>query len=364
MLMQQHKIVARFEDGVTYEYDCGEDENLLAAALRQNVRLLCQCRKAFCGSCKALCSDGDYELGSHINVQVLPSDEEENGVVVTCDTYPRSDLVLKFPYTSDRLGTVTTTEVKARVVNVERLSNTVYSLTLQALDAEGQPVRFDFVPGQYVEISTADASETRAFSLANLPNEAGLLEFMIRLVPGGYYAAYLEQHAAAGQTINVRGPFGEFVLREHEVVEDFALVADGPATGGPIAFLAGSTGLAPLASMLRDLGRREFNGECHLFFGMQDAATMFYEKELWDIKQSLPGLTLHLALMAPPAEWKGYRGNAVAAFKEHFAARGQTPKSVYLCGPGPMIEAALGACRELGITDSRIHREEFVASGG
>ncbi len=362
--MQQYKIVARFEDGVTYEYDCGEDENLLAAALRQNVRLLCQCRKAFCGSCKALCSEGDYELGDHINVQVLPPDEEEDGVVVTCDTFPRSDLVLEFPYTSDRLGTVTATEAKTSVVSVERLSSTVYRLVLQALDAEGMPARFDFVPGQYVEISTADSLETRAFSLANLPNDAGLLEFLIRLVPGGYYAAYLEQRAAAGQTINVKGPFGEFVLREHELVEDFTLPADSPARGGTIAFLAGSTGLAPLASMLRELGRRGFNGECHLFFGMQDTATMFYEKELRDIKRTLPGLTLHLALMVPSAEWEGYRGNAVAAFKEHFAASSQIPENVYLCGPGPMIAAALGACRELGIPDNRVHREEFVASGG
>ncbi|PKO83147.1 MAG: hypothetical protein CVU17_09975 [Betaproteobacteria bacterium HGW-Betaproteobacteria-11] len=362
-MSQTYSITSRFEDGAEVQFQCCEDEDILAAALRQDVRLLCQCRKAFCGSCKALCSEGDYELGSRINVQVLPPDEEEDGVVVTCDTYPRSDLILEFPYTSDRLGSMSACEVKANVVSVEKLSATVYRLVLQTLDAEGRPEKFDFVPGQYAEISTSDSPETRAFSLANLPNEDGFLEFLIRLVPGGYYAAYLENRAAAGQTITVRGPFGEFLLRDSHLVEDFRLNETSPECAEPIVFIGGSTGLAPLVSMLRELARRGFAGECHLFFGMQDAATMFYEKELRSLAKSLPGLKLHLALMDPPADWDGYRGNAVAAYKDHFASGISLPKAVYLCGPGPMIDAVLQACAELGVSPDRIHREEFVASG-
>lgn len=362
--MTVYKITSRFEDGAEYSFECAEDENILAAAMRQDVRLLCQCKKAFCGSCKAVCSEGDYEFGPNINVQVLPPDEEEDGVVVTCDTYPRSDLVLEFPYTSDRLGTMTVSEVQAKVVSVEKLSTTVYRLVLQVLDSHGQPGMFDFVPGQYVEISTADAPETRAFSLANVPNSEGLLEFLIRLVPGGYYASYLEDRAAVGQSITVTGPFGEFVLREGHLIDDFSLpetIADGKA---PIVFVGGSTGLAPLVSMLRELGRRGFEGECRLFFGMHDTATMFYEEQLQEVRAALPNLNLHLALMEPPEGWKGYRGSVVDAFKEHFAGATQKPKGVYLCGPGPMVEAVLQVCGELGIPEENVHREEFVASGG
>lgn len=359
----QHRVTACFEDGVTHEYNCGENETLLAAALRQEVRLLCQCKKGFCGSCKALCSEGDYEFGDRVNVQVLPPDEEEDGVVVTCDTFPRSDLVLDFPYTSDRLGSVCASKTRANVVEVRKLSSTVYRLVLQAIDDEGMPRQFDFAPGQYVEISTADSPETRAFSLANTPNDDGFLEFLIRLVPGGYYAAYLEQQAAVGQSVTAKGPFGEFVLRDHRLVEDFRLDDAARKEREPIVFIGGSTGLAPLVSMLRELEAKNFAGECHLFFGMHDAATMFYEAELRSLKNTMPGLTLHLALMDPPDGWSGYHGNAVEAFKAHFANATAKPSGVYLCGPGPMIDAALRACADVGIPAERVHREEFVASG-
>ncbi|QDF96983.1 hypothetical protein CJ010_10820 [Azoarcus sp. DD4] len=363
-MSEKYLITSRFEDGAQFQFECGEDENILAAALRQDVRLLCQCKKAFCGSCKAECTEGDYEFGERINVQVLPPNEEEDGIVVTCDTFPRSDLVLEFPYTSDRLGLCTVAEISAKVVSVERLSTTVYRLVLQSIDpTNGAPQRFDFEPGQYVEIGLPGTDDTRAFSLANLPNDEGILEFLIRLVPGGRFAAYLEDGAAPGQVLNLRGPLGEFTFvgtnGAHRPVDDFRLHANGTVQ----AFIGGSTGLAPLVSMLRELARRDYPGECHLFFGMQDSATMFYEQELRELAHAMPGLTLHLALMDPPEGWTGFTGNAVVAFEQWFTASAQRPE-VYLCGPAPMVEAARACCTRLGIPAEHVHREEFVASGG
>ncbi|MDD2877288.1 MAG: 2Fe-2S iron-sulfur cluster binding domain-containing protein [Acidiphilium sp.] len=355
-------ITARFMDDKTIEFDCAEDENILAAALRQNLQLICQCKKAYCGSCKALCSDGDYEFGERINIQVLPSDEEEKGIVVTCDTFPRSDLVLDFSYTSDRLGEATVPEISAKVVGLERLSETVFRLELQAIDAETSiPTMFDFVPGQYVEIGIPGTDQVRAFSLANLPNEQGLMEFLIRLVPGGSFCGYLEREAAVGQIAKVRGPLGEFVCKAGctKMEEDFRL----HETGRVQAFVGGSTGLAPLVCMLRNLASHDYAGECHLFFGMQNRATMFYEKELAELAASMPNLTLHLALMEGSPDWQGAIGHSVGAFEAHFTGVEERPE-VYLCGPPPMVAAAVASCARLGIPSDQVHQEEFVASGG
>lgn len=363
-MSQKHLITALFEDGAQFQFECAEDENILAAALRQNVNLLCQCRKAFCGSCKAKCTEGDYELGERINIQVLPPNEEEEGIVVTCDTFPRSDLTLEFPYTSDRLGLFKAEEVEAKIVSAERISATVYRLVLQAIDpTNGAPRRFDFEPGQYVEISIPGTDDSRAFSLANLPNDEGILEFLIRLVPGGQFSTYLEQEAAPGQVVKLNGPFGEFTFRtkgdHHEPEDDFRLHDQTPVQ----VFIAGSTGLAPLVSMLRELARRAYSGECHLFFGMQDSATMFYEQELRELAQTMPNLTLHLTLMNPPQGWTGLTGNVVEAFERCFAGAKSPQIEVYICGPTPMVEAARASCSRLGVSPEHIHCEEFIASG-
>lgn len=343
-----HTIVARFEDGVELNFSCGEGENILAAAMRQDVRLLCQCRKAYCGSCKALCTEGDYHLGKHINVQVLPPNEEEDGVIVACDTFPRSEMVLEFPYTSDRLGTMKPAEeAAARVVTVEQISSVVYRFVIAPLDATGGSVPFAFTAGQYVEIGIPDTDKARAFSISTAPNASHELEFLIRLIPGGAFSHYLKTRAAPGQTVSLRGPMGEFVLRP---------------SPRPKALVGGSTGLAPLVSMLRDVRARPDTAQYHLFFGMQDAESMFFELELRALAAAMPNLTVHLALMNPPEAWQGFTGNSVAAFSQFFASGAEKP-DVYLCGPGPMVDAALAACRRLAIPEDQIYREEFVASG-
>lgn len=348
-MSQQYKIIARFEDGAEFNFECGETEDILNAALRQDVRLLCQCRKAYCGSCKANCSEGDYELGKRINVQVLPPEEEENGIVVTCDTYPRSDLVLEFPYTSDRLGTQSTVkEGLAKVLQVEKISSIVYRLLLQPINEQtGEPVAFDFTAGQYVEMGIPGTDKVRAFSISNAPNQKGELEFLIRLVPQGLFADYLQNRAAPGQTMSLRGPMGEFWLCE---------------TPRAQVFVGGSTGLAPLISMLRDAADRNAAGEFHLFFGMQDSDCMFFEAELKALAASMPNLTVHLALIYPPPAWEGFTGNSVADFEHFFAKRADKPE-VYLCGPAPMVDAAVAACERLNVPAMQVHNEEFIASG-
>jgi methane monooxygenase component C len=345
-MSRQHQILARFEDGVEFAFECGEDETLLGAALRQNLRLLCQCRKAFCGSCKALCSEGEYHFGRLVNVQVLPTNEEEDGIVVTCDTFPRSELVLEFPYTSDRLGTMRDlSEIATRIVRVERISSIVYRLVLEPVEPSKA---FPFTAGQYCEIAIPGTDATRAFSFANAPQAGDALEFLIRLVPGGSFGLFLTRSAAIGMELTLRGPMGEFVLRP------------SPRTK---ALIGGSTGLAPLVSMLRQAATDSAEATAfHLFFGMQDQESLFYQAELAALAREMPNLTVHLALMDAPSEWQGFQGTAVAAFARHFADVAEKP-DVYLCGPAPMVEAARAAARRLGVPEDQIYREEFVASG-
>ncbi|MDC6652633.1 hypothetical protein N4Q54_26715, partial [Leclercia adecarboxylata] len=125
------------------------------------------------------------------------------------------------------------------------------------------------------------------------------------------------------------------------------------------ALVGGSTGLAPLVSMLRDVAETGVDGgPYHLFFGMQDPASMFFEAELRALALTMPNLPVHLALIHAPDGWARFTGNSVAAFAAYFAGSAEKP-GVYLCGPGPMVDAALAACHRLAIPEAQIYREEF-----
>lgn len=352
--MTKYTITGRFDDGEEIQFDCASDEDVISAGLRNGIILMAQCRKGACASCKALCEEGDYEFGEHMNVQVLPPEEEEEGYVVCCQTYPEEDLVIKFPYESVRLGEVVEGQdidpVRlAEVIAVEQVSSTVYRYVLRPLDIDTElPVAVDYLAGQYAEIEIPGTELSRAFSMASISkSNDGVLEFMIRLVPGGKFSEYLKNNAEVGQRVNFKGPHGVFGLKK---------------TDRTRCFVGGSTGLAPLVSILREMKRTKDRTDAHLFFGMGDQDAMFYEKELIDLAESMPNLTLHLSLMEPPADWAHEVGSSVDIFKKIVSEFKDSP-DVYVCGPGPMIDATLVACDELSIAHDQIHHEKFLASG-
>jgi ferredoxin-NADP reductase len=93
----------------------------------------------------------------------------------------------------------------------------------------------DFVPGQYMELAIPGTTIRRAYSLANLPNWEGRLDFIIRLQPGGAFSTWLGERAAVGDVLNVRGPLGQFVLDE--------------SSPRPRCLVGGGCGIAPVLSM-------------------------------------------------------------------------------------------------------------------
>ena len=91
-----YKITAYTEDGQVIEFPASPNEDVVTSALKQDVILLMSCREGGCATCKAECTDGEYEM-ANASVQALPPDEEENGFVLLCCTYPRSNLTLNLP---------------------------------------------------------------------------------------------------------------------------------------------------------------------------------------------------------------------------------------------------------------------------
>ena len=75
------------------EFECGERETVLAAALRAGVSLRYGCKHGGCGSCKAQLSDGDVDYNDHATA--ISEAEIDNGIALLCCAFPSEDLVIE-----------------------------------------------------------------------------------------------------------------------------------------------------------------------------------------------------------------------------------------------------------------------------
>ena len=203
------KHTVRFEP-VGIEIEVDEDETVLNAAFRQGIMLMHGCKEGQCSACKSFLLDGEVDLDRY-STFALPDFEEAEGWTLLCRAHPFSDLEVELINYDEEIlhGGTPPRTVKTRVEAVEELTSDIRRLHLKVLDDEP----FEFKPGQYVDIRIpGDEEHHRSFSMAN--TNAGELEFMIKLYPGGRFSGLLADGAVKpGDELEVTGPYGVFTLR-------------------------------------------------------------------------------------------------------------------------------------------------------
>ncbi|WP_400766143.1 aromatic/alkene monooxygenase hydroxylase FAD-binding subunit MmoC [Methylosinus sporium] len=342
-----YQIVIETEDGETCSFECGPSEDVISAGLRQSVILLSSCRAGGCATCKADCTDGDYEL-IDVKVQALPPDEEEDGKVLLCRTFPRSDLHLIVPYTYDRISfEAIQTNWLAEIVECDRVSSNVVRLVLQPLTADGvAPIALNFAPGQFVDIEIPGTHTRRSYSMASVA-EDGRLEFFIRLLPDGAFSKFLQTQAKVGLRVALRGPAGSFMLHKSE---------------RPRFFVAGGTGLSPVLSMIRQLKKESDQQPSTLFFGVTNYEELFYVEELKALQNAMPSLDVKVAVVNASEANGVAKGTVIDLMRAELEKLRGKP-DIYLCGPPGMIEAAFDAAATAGVPKEQVYLEKFLASG-
>lgn len=343
-----YQIVIETEDGETCSFECGPTEDVVSAGLRQSVILLTSCRAGGCATCKGDCTDGDYELVD-VKVQALPPDEEEDGKVLLCRTFPRSDLHILVPYTYDRISfQAIQTNWLAEIVACDKVSSNVVRLVLQCLTADGAAaISLNFVPGQFVDIEIPGTHTRRSYSMASVA-EDGALEFFIRILPDGAFSKFLTTQAKVGMRVDLRGPAGSFFLHDH-----------GPR---PRFFVAGGTGLSPVLSMIRQLKNASDPNPAKLLFGVTNRDELFYLDELKQLQGSMPSLDVQVAVVNDSGGNGVAKGTVIDLLRAELTKLDSKP-DIYLCGPPGMIEAAFATASTAGVPREQVYLEKFLASG-
>jgi propane monooxygenase reductase subunit len=303
-------------------FDCGENEPVLAAAIRAGLSLPYGCRKGNCGTCKAQVLDGEAFLEVE-SIYSLSDFERDQGFTLLCSAFPATDLVVEMEgLDRDTLETELTPPrtINGRVAWISHLTHDIRGL---AIDLE-EPLQFR--AGQFAELNAPGTGVWRSYSMANPPSRPDRAEFIVKLVPEGACSGHLAR-LHGGEPIQLRAPHGSFWIRDGE---------------RPLLLIGGGAGLGPLWSMLQDLAEHGDPRAVHFFYGARTPADLFQLDQIAAVGNRLDNFTLTVALSEdPPGAGKGFAGGPVTDVVHAALSTDIAHCDAYLCGPPPMVDAAL-----------------------
>ncbi|MBX2808220.1 MAG: NADH:ubiquinone reductase (Na(+)-transporting) subunit F [Cellvibrionaceae bacterium] len=205
--------------------------------------------------------------------------------------------------------------------------------------------------------SKVDEPVIRAYSMANYPEERGLVKFNIRIatpppgsqgIPPGQMSSYVF-NMKPGDKITVYGPFGEFFAKE---------------TDAEMVFVGGGAGMAPMRSHIFDqLKRLKSKRKISFWYGARSLRELFYQDEYDALAEQNDNFDWHIALSDPQPEdnWQGMTGFIHNVLLEEYLKDHPAPEDCeyYMCGPPMMNAAVINMLKELGVEDENIMLDDF-----
>ena len=206
-------------------------------------------------------------------------------------------------------------------------------------------------------VSKVDETVIRAYSMANYPEERGVVKFNIRIaspppgsqgIPPGQMSSYVFD-LKPGDKITVYGPFGEFFAKE---------------TDNEMVFIGGGAGMAPMRSHIFDqLKRLNSTRKISFWYGARSVREAFYVEEFDKLAEENENFTWHLALSDPQPEdnWTGYTGFIHNVLYEHYLRDHDAPEDCeyYMCGPPMMNASVIKMLEDLGVEPENIMLDDF-----
>ena len=196
----------------------------------------------------------------------------------------------------------------------------------------------------------------RAYSMANYPEEKGIVKFNIRIaspppgtsLPPGQMSSYTF-NLKVGDKITVYGPFGEFFAKN---------------TDAEMVFVGGGAGMAPMRSHIFDqLKRIHSKRKMSFWYGARSLREMFYQDEYDSLQAENDNFTWQVALSDPMPEdnWEGYTGFIHNVLFENYLKDHPAPEDCeyYMCGPPMMNAAVIQMLKDLGVEDENIVLDDF-----
>lgn len=334
--------------------------------------------KGTCGQCRVIVTEG---AGNALATEAakLTRHDIAAGFRLACQVTARADLSIEVG--EDILGAESWS---CTVISSRTLSPLIREVVLQLPDG----MALDFNAGAFVQVtapphetrfsdfdiapehgefwsrfnlramtSRSDVAVSRAYSIANRPQDKGRIVLLIRLAlppptvrraPPGIVSSYLFG-LKSGDVVGVAGPYGEFAAQE---------------TGRDMVFIGGGVGLAPLRAIIFDqLETLQTAREISFWYGARSLIDLFYQNE-FDALQARHANFSWTPALSDPVEgdnWTGTTGFIHdVVLKQHLADH-PAPEDCeyYLCGPPLMIKAVRSMLDEIGVDPESIFFDDF-----
>ena len=332
-----------------------------------------------CAQCKVRVLDGGGEIleteKSHITKR-----EAKHGERLSCQVTVKQDMKVEV---EDEVFGVK--KWKCKVRSNDNVATFIKELVLEL--PEGQSVPFK--AGGYIQIErpaglaidykdfdvaeeyredwdkfnlwkfkSVESEETiRAYSMANYPEERGLIMLNVRIaspppgkddVPPGIMSSYIF-NLKPGDEVTISGPFGEFFARD---------------TDKEMVFVGGGAGMAPMRSHIFDQFKRiKTDRKVTFWYGARSVREMFYTEDFDEIQKENPNFTWHVALSdaLPTDNWDGYTGFIHNVLYEEYLKNHPAPEDCeyYLCGPPIMNQSVINMLINLGVEPEDIMLDDF-----
>lgn len=205
--------------------------------------------------------------------------------------------------------------------------------------------------------STVKEDTVRAYSMANYPEEKGIIMLNVRIaspppgsadIPAGIMSSYIFD-LKEGDDVIISGPFGEFFAKETEA---------------EMVFVGGGAGMAPMRSHIFDqLGRIASKRKISFWYGARSLREAFYVEEFDKLAAEHDNFEWHLGLSDPLPEdnWTGYTGFIHNILYENYLKDHTAPEDAeyYMCGPPMMNVAVIDMLDNMGVEEDNIALDDF-----
>jgi ring-1,2-phenylacetyl-CoA epoxidase subunit PaaE len=214
---------------------------------------------------------------------------------------------------------------------------------------------FLFKAGQHLTLrATINGEEVRRnYSLCTAPAEGDWM-VTVKRIGGGLFSNWVGDSLKAGDTVDVMVPHGSFTT-------DFE-----PGRHRHLVGIAGGSGITPVVSLIRTLLREEPHSRFTLLYGNRDSSSVIFLEALAALKDKYLGrIELYHFLDQEQQDIELFNGMLDRERLEE-AVGALVPDAAevdgwFICGPGPMMDAAEGVLLDRNIAKDRIHIERFTA---
>ena len=210
---------------------------------------------------------------------------------------------------------------------------------------------------QWKFVSKVEEDVVRAYSMANYPEEKGIIMLNVRIasppprnpdVPPGQMSSYIF-NLKPGDKVTISGPYGEFFAKE---------------TKAEMVFVGGGAGMAPMRSHIFDQLRRiHSDRKISFWYGARSYREIFYMEDFDTLAKENENFDWHIALSEPKDEdnWTGYTGFIHQVLLDNYLKNHPAPEDCeyYICGPPMMNDAVMKMLDDLGVEPENILFDDF-----